>query len=185
MEKKIYVILGQKRAGKDFVGGILADYLECETYAFAEDMKVILSETFGINIDEFNKLKNEDMSLYITELDYLGVNYNRLTSFRKVIQNFGQSIKKLYGDAFWADRLIQKIKYSAETIIITDLRYNIELYQLQKHFDVTTIKVINSNLENDDLHSSEQEMRYYKADIVLDNTNHILKEGNVLEKVLL
>jgi uncharacterized Fe-S radical SAM superfamily protein PflX len=186
--KNIYLITGQKRAGKDFVGEILSDYLECDTYAFADDMKVILSETFGISIEDFNKLKNEDRALYVTNLDAMGVHYSRMTSFRKIIQNFGESIKNLYNSRFWADRLIIKlIEDDNDNIVITDLRYFVELETIKNYFgadNVKTIKVINRNLEPDS-HISEQEMLDYEADVILDNTDHSLKEGDVLEKVLL
>jgi hypothetical protein len=185
----IYLITGQKRAGKDFVGSILSDYLECNTYAFADDIKLILSNMFGISIEVFNNLKNENKALYLSNLDSMGVNYKRLTSFRQLIQNFGQVMKKIYGESFWVDRLILKLKDNKdENIVITDLRYFVELETLTNYFgkeNITTIRVINNSLVDNDEHSSEQEMLNYKTDIVLNNTNQILNDGQVLEKVLL
>jgi len=184
MMKKVYMILGPKRSGKDHVGSVLTKELGCESIAFADDIKTIIAETFDITQSELDILKNSNSDVYADRSNSMCIHMSKITNFRKIIQNYGQVIKKLYGKKFWAHKVVNKIYTTENSVVITDLRYNIEYKVVSKHYDVLTIRILNDDLEDNDSHSSENEMKNFKADIILDNTGYKLTKEEIIRKVI-
>ena len=178
--KKVIMILGLKRSGKDYTGDLLAQELNCGTYAFANDIKTIIAGTFGITENELDKMKNDpDYSVLINHSDHPDKSIKEL-SFRKIIQEFGQTIKSIYNEEFWSTRLLENILNSDdEYAVITDTRYHVEIDTISKYCDVSTVRIINNDLKNTDLHSSEQELKDYKCDVELDNTGYSLTKNDI------
>lgn len=163
--KTIILIRGKKRAGKDTIAeklyGKLPVIVKAEILSFAEPMKDILADTFEVNKETIEVAKNEPY-LHPIKMVQLreDVDYNRIhTDMRRVLQNFGQAVKKHFGQAVWADLLYSKLE--EDTVhIVSDWRYIIEYEALRDRPNVRiiTLKVYDEDADNSDTHSSEVEL---------------------------
>jgi hypothetical protein len=170
---KVILINGLKRSGKDFSANILLEKLpNSEKIAFADPIKRILSNTLEISIDEFDDFKN----------NHYDIKYDsKSLTFRKFIQNFGESVKNEFGNDIWAKLARDKILSSKKDyIIISDFRFLVE-YETLKDLDIVTLKINDNSIQNDDTHISENELNDFEFDYQIDNTK---KDPEILEDYL-
>ena len=170
---RIILISGLKRSGKDYVASELAKHLDCDIIAFADPIKTILANTLQMSVQVFDEYKNSDTELVILHEDG---DLSNVCSFRELIQNFStDAMKPMFGDDVWSQRMLDSIENSSkEYIIIPDLRYDAEFEDIADHWgnSMFTINVQNRNIQNTDTHCSENGLRDFEYDFVIDNTNH-------------
>jgi hypothetical protein len=175
MCKKIILVSGYKRSGKDFVSSLLSKEIKNSTiYSFASPLKDILSTTLSMKPCEFDILKNDSELLCLDN----GV---ILTDFRAIIQNFGnEAMKKHFGDGVWAKAFLAK-KFNEQYIIISDWRFIVELIEIMDVYKkVITIRVQDQNIKNVDRHASETELETFNFDYYINNT---AKDNSVLTQI--
>jgi len=178
--KTIILINGPKRGGKDFSANLLIEKLNekirTRILSFAYPLKKIIADTFGITSEELDKFKNDKEPLYreIPKLD--GYDYEKVTDYREILQNFGtEGMKPQFGVSVWADLLLSKILDSdePEIILVPDFRFNIESAVIKSsNYRVITLKIRNDDIDTTDGHASERELDDYVFDAVVDNTGH-------------
>lgn len=155
--RKIILINGKKRAGKDYIANILKEKLgNCEIMHYADALKQIISKTFEISLEELDNYKNENV-----EITFNG----KRTTFRRILQCFAtEAIKPVFGNNIWKRIVLEKIKETnAEYIIIPDFRFPEEYIE-----GSYTVKVLGG--EQLDNHISEHALNNFKFDYIIDNT---------------
>ena len=155
--RKIILINGKKRAGKDYVAKILKEKLgNCEIFHYADSMKQIIADTFEISLEELENFKNENV-----EITFNG----KRTTFRRILQCFAtEACKKIFGKDIWKQIVLNKMENSsAEYIIIPDFRFPEEYIE-----DSLTVKVLGG--DTNDTHISESALNNFKFDYIIDNT---------------
>lgn len=169
MLKKVILVSGYKDSGKDFVSDMLSTILQCETVAFAEPMKDILSVMFGVSKDDLNKYKKDEEAV----LAIGDWGYKKITDFRTVIQKFGsEAMKPVFGNDVWINLLLQKIDPEAiEYIIVSDWRFINEYEGVNDMYDVVTVRVDDHNLDAG-THDSEHQLDEFNFDHRINNTGH-------------
>jgi hypothetical protein len=177
LSKKI-LIGGDKRAGKDYTALQLSIELNKRGYTtsimrFADPMKFIIAETFGISLDALDEYKN-DTELFGIELKVYPNNQPQgvieYTDFRAILQRFGsEGMKPVFGSNIWAKLLYEKADKhdDIDFVIVPDFRFLVEYLP-----SATSIKVVNKLIEasKTDTHSSENELNDFKWDYSIDNT---------------
>ena len=151
------MISGLKGSGKDYVSDILCDTLVCERLTFAEPIKEILATTLGISKEALDEMKNnEDLKILNTNI-------------REILQRFGtDAMQHHFGKDVWIDRLAAQLPKSG-VAIVTDWRFKHEYNMLSKYGTVVSVKVMDSNLEQNS-HISENDLNDFKFDFEIDNT---------------
>lgn len=168
-EKRIIMIHGIYRSGKDYAGEQIEAYLNelgytTEKMSFADPMKAILTKTLNVDLESFDNYKNNKCELFVQESELQPA---FLTDFRTLIQNFGtEAMKPIFGEHVWATLLYKKaIASEADFVIVPDFRFLTEQIK-----GAHTIKVINKDVEHSDTHRSENELKKFKFDYKIDNT---------------
>ena len=193
MQKKIILINGQKRSGKDFSATLLTELLKeqgnsVEVLSFATPLKQIMCDTLGVGMEEMEEFKNNsadyDMPFMAYPNNQPPVQFGRI-NFRELLQRFGtEGMKPVFGESVWADiTLKMAIESTSDVIIIPDFRFNIESdTMLNSELDIKTLKIKNDDVDGgEDLHASERELDDYLFDYTIDNTGHSEHLGNYLE----
>ncbi len=181
-ETKVILITGKKRSGKDYIACKLAkEWEDVEILHFADALKSIVATTLGISKERLELGKNIDKnsSVVITTED--GSKITR--SFRQMLQIFGtEAMKPIFGDNIWAKIVKHKIyNTKAKIVIIPDWRFVEEYKEIVQNFPTTTIVVLGGGIE-DDLHSSETALDWFKTDFVFNNKNQPIFDIKNLEK---
>lgn len=198
MTKKIIFINGKKRSGKDTTAEMLQQELlkqnkTVKVLAFADKLKDMVCEMFGISRSELDEYKNEYSDILVEDnTNYFGFGhinpYVPLTDFRTFLDTFGNKIaKSLGGDSVWADKVLEIIENSNEEyFIISDFRFPVEinvfgtenlLSPTDKPFKLITLQVQREGLPHSDL-PSENALNDYVFDYVIENNSSLesLKE---------
>jgi len=178
----VIMLSGYKRAGKDFVSALLNKRLEdSKIYSFAEPLKDIIATTLGISLKELELFKNNPTSFLLETSDESRQMHLHTTNYRSVLQIFGTEATKIwFGDTVWSDLFLRQ-NYVDDYLIISDSRFELEITELRKAYDrVITVKVIDSNIVNTDLHTSETALDRFTFDYYIDNT---AKDSSIIEAV--
>lgn len=155
--RKIILINGKKRAGKDYIANILKEKLgNCEIMHYADALKQIISETFEISLEELDNYKNKNVEIIFN---------NRKTTFRRILQCFAtEAIKPVFGNNIWKRIVLKNMENSSAVyIIIPDFRFPEEYIE-----GSYTVKVLGG--EQLDSHISEHALNNFKFDYIIDNT---------------
>ena len=186
MKQTIILISGFKRSGKDFIGQYLNEKIQSSSIiSFAEPMKKIISETFGISLLELEEFKN-DIEGYGIEVKAYPNNQNQVvikyTNFREILQRFGtEGMKPIFGDNIWANLTKEKALRMGGTVIIPDFRFGIESEAFDPTvFNVITIRVQDDSISMLDTHSSEKDLENFEFDYYINNTD---KDESVFEEL--
>ena len=174
---KVILLSGSKRSGKDYSAEILLDLLpNSKKMAFADNMKTIIKETFGITYEELDYWKNNRPKIILPNSSFI--------DFREILQRFGtEAMKPIFGDNIWARLVVEEIlKTNAEYIIISDFRFLIEIQEIKKYFNVTTLHILDkNNVDLNEKHLSETELNDFNFDYIIDNTK---KDPEILREYL-
>lgn len=162
--KKVIMISGLARSGKDYIADKLCVSLGIKKYAFADTIKEILSKTFNISIEELDKMKNDEEFIIHTN--------GKKQTYRNIYQFFGtEAMQSVFGKYVWVNKLFEKVK-NEDFFIISDLRFIHEYERIVKIYgkeNVFTVNVISKNTKKMN-HKSEKNMKGFDFDYVFDNT---------------
>lgn len=168
-EIRVILICGKAHSGKSTVGNILKEKLE-------KKYKVC-------NIEIMRTLKG-----YLK--DYFNWDGKEETKPRQLLQQMGTELirEKMNMSLFHIDRLTMDIKVLANffnIFIVDDIRYPIEIEELNKRFKTITIKVNKENY----ISGLTKDEEKHKSEIALDNYNnydYVINNSNKeqLEKVI-
>lgn len=176
--KKIFIISGKARHGKDTVANIIKEYYN------SKNLKVII-DSFAYYIKDYAKRIS----------DWDG---KEETKPRELLQQLGTNIiRKNIDNYFFINRMIEDINvfsYFYDIIVISDGRFKEELDTIKNKFDnVTLIKVKRLNFDNgltekQKMHSTETALDdYNNFDYIIENNSSInelkLKVEKLLEEV--
>ena len=188
--KIIIQVLGQARSGKDWTSYKLQEAFKArgvsaEVMSYAAPMKRIATKLFGISLEQLDDFKNRSdkvsIEVYDNEniLDKTSPSFQLETNFRTFLQRLGNdAIKPEFGDDVWAQLALKNINASTSDIIImSDCRFNVEL----KAVGGVTIRVLNQSLPEPMNHPSELELRAYKTDYVINNTDYKLTDEQIMD----
>lgn len=160
-----------------------------EKVAFADSLKDTLSVLFGIPIEKFyerdfkehfyikgleitnspdNVLDESSFIEMLSKKDFSFLKTHFIT-IRQLLQCFGTEIvRDLFGDAFWAERAM---KHTFDKMIITDLRFKVELEAVRKRNGLV-LYIDNPNCTPEQ-HASESEVLEMKNnhdfDFIIEN----------------
>jgi hypothetical protein len=183
----IFILIhGQKRSGKDYVGNLIKEELikrniNAKTYALANKMKDIVSETFKISREELEEYKNQEKDIYIVKDDKIIT----ISNFRKILQHFAtDAMKPIFGNDIWINLLQNQIyKEKPDVAIITDIRFMEEYTNFKDSIHSSyAIKIINKTNKNKDNHISEKLLADNLFDYLFDNTKKDPEEAKKFAK---
>nr|QBK85286.1 MAG: deoxynucleotide monophosphate kinase [Iridovirus LCIVAC01] len=167
---RLFLIIGGKRSGKDTVANYLAKSLSGTRLSIAYPLKKLVCDQFKIDMLKLEALK-ENESKIVAEG----------RSMRQILQNTGQSLKKVFGDEDIHCKCIEKQFSDSKVVIITDVRLKHEHdYFVSRYCDVTRIK-IGTNKNQKDSHRTEQEWNEIEHDVFI--YNEFIGINYLLEKV--
>lgn len=176
----IILIHGLKRSGKDTFASILKELESAvEIQPFAGPLKDITAKAFDLSLDVVDYLKNDES----IKIGFRSPQESLCTgnSMRNFLQNLGtEAIKPIFGDDVWATLFLNKYLKSPNGCIFVapDFRV-IEEYQYIIYeaitanadtIDVVTVKIQRDEVaESGDLHITEQGLKDFKFDWIVDN----------------
>lgn len=185
---RVIALVGEANSGKNTVADIIeSKYNNVCTIAFADPIKCILSTMFGITVDKVNELKRDTKGKfkYISPIQ----TYCTGKSMRHLLQRLGTDTREK-GDlpeSIWRDIALMKLSEmmlnNASIAVVTDLRYIKEYEMLLENFDVEVIQ-INRECTIHDEHSSEQEWKAIKPNIIIDNNGTIDELAAIVESYM-
>ena len=113
----LVMIAGKARSGKNTTADIIREYCENQgksvvVIGFADELKVKVADLLGVTLEELEELKSE------------------FKEVRRLLQNYGQVMKKLYGSDYWVKHLSMGVGYAKDigidVFIVPDYRFLIE-----------------------------------------------------------
>jgi hypothetical protein len=165
---RILGLQGDKGSGKDYAYKVLADIspVPVKRFAFADELKIELSETFGLDMQLLHGSQEEKDTAY-TKVEWSSPMVSkhaegrtgRLT-YRELLQIYGTDIARLgRGEDVWLDKLKPKVydwleADSDNIAVITDVRFPNEAKWVQDSGGTNIL--IDSKKVIEDTHSSEQ-----------------------------
>lgn len=191
--KKIILINGKKRSGKDFTASLIQQelYKQRKTsmiLSFADPIKSMVATLFNISNTDLDKFKNEPddygyaIQAYPNNQPQCNIQYG---DFRTILQRFGtESLKPWFGEDVWARLLVERAKKEhVDYVIVPDFRF------LCEDISDITINVKNDENISEDEHRSETELQdaNFKFKYTIDNTGKpdITKEiEQIVEDIL-
>ena len=135
--KQLILIIGRKGSGKDALADVFEYKAKTEVIreSFAKPLKETLQTLFGLSDDSFfyDQLKKE----------------KPLPNFsftpRDAMCWLGKAVKEKFGEMFWIDSLINRIKHEKhKTILITDCRFPEEVECLYNFYPEAQIIYIDA-----------------------------------------
>lgn len=178
----IIALTAPKGSGKDLVADYIVEKYHYEKIAYADHLKDILRLTFGFSEKE----------LYGTQEDKERINDQYGVSARQMALEFGDFLryqipnkypeyKEKMGSDYFVKYLINKIKKSGKSYVISDVRFNNEISELREAFPDTKIVLIRLNRNTNgfnkqtDGHHSEDpnNIDLKQIDMVIDNNGTI------------
>ncbi|MBP3461010.1 MAG: hypothetical protein J6K21_01175 [Bacilli bacterium] len=175
INKKIFIISGKARHGKNTVSDIIKEYYE------SKNMKTI-NDSYAYYIKDYaRRISNWDGS--------------EETKPRELLQQLGTNlIREKIDKLFFINRMIEDLKvfsYFYDIITISDGRFEEELDIIKNKFDnVILIKVDRPNFDNglteeQKKHPTETSLdNYKKFDYIIENDSTIEKLKEKVEQVL-
>lgn len=167
---KTVIMIGHRaRQGKDTAAAILHGLIpNSEIMSFAEPLKQIIADTFDVSVAQLEKWKNDGRKVghhYMYDAE-------SVQTYRNILQRFGtEAMKKQFGEAVWADLMVQRIYSSkAGVIIIPDFRFRIEWATVAvQPLRVETVQIVRDGGGKDN-HASETELDGFAYGYTVENT---------------
>lgn len=177
--KKVVLINGKKRSGKDYFANLLKDELNkngktADIFAFADPIKDILCTSFNIELRDFDNFKNDPKTFSVDIISHEALEVYHITNMREIIQHFGtEAMKKWFGEDVWVKLMLKQIYESeADFVIVPDFRFLVEDLGIIFDINTTPIKIINNDVETNDSHRSENELNNFYFMYTVDNTGY-------------
>jgi hypothetical protein len=171
---KTVILIGHKmRQGKDTFARMLAELTGGEVMSFADPMKQIIADTFGMTLGELEEAKNDAHPQLV---HFKPPFHSYLQTYRDILQRFGtEAMKKQFGDDVWARLAVDRALWSKSDIVIfSDLRFYPEylLFKQSEKFRVVTVNIRRGDTGSND-HSSETSLDDFDYDFVIDNNGSL------------
>lgn len=173
---RVIAIHGLKGTGKDTVGKHLAAQYGYTSVAMAAKLKTFLELmnplVYGINGTP--QRLNHLLRFRCTGWDEAK---RRHVGVRSLLKSAGESMKYIFGEDIWVSELLRSIELynqqqwpHVERLVITDLRFPVELKKLREAFgeDLMTVKILRAG-HLPDGHSSEAGLPNELFDFILAN----------------
>lgn len=177
--KKVVLINGKKRSGKDYFANLLKDELNkngksADIFAYADPIKDILCTSFNISLSDFDNFKNDPKTFSVDIVSHGAHEVYHITDMREIIQRFGtEAMKKWFGEDVWVKLMLKQIYESeADFFIVPDFRFLVEDLGVIFDINTTLVKIINEDVQTNDTHRSENELNNFKFSHIVDNTGH-------------
>ena len=180
MVKKILLISGKKKSGKDTFCNILQTHNpNVHVLHLADKIKSILMDTLEIS--------REDLELFKVHPGYFyhhgHTNPNELyhtsglTSMRKMLQNLGETVKKEFGPTIWCDMVDKQLR-DDKLNVIADCRFPLEYNYFYERYapSVFCVKCVHLFQSGIDKHTSETSVDQVPCDVTLYNPHEGVKE---------
>lgn len=168
MNKKLIVLSGKKRVGKDTVANLFNEYTQRKyaLRAFADPVKEIVSQAVGTNSYMLDRYKENRL------VAVNGIQSN--LTIRELYRKTADFYKELLGEDIFAKLMLRRLTYEKcefPRVIITDMRFKVE-YEQMELIDPIFIRV-KRNMGNMDTHPSETDLddmpdSYFH--FIIDNT---------------
>lgn len=176
-QKRIILLNGKKRSGKNFIGGLLNKYLtnvglKIKEVSFAYHLKNDVCIMLGITMDELEYHKDLGTEFQIGEKKF---------SIRTILQKYGTEVRRAENDDIWLERAMPDIfDNDADVIIVTDWRFKSEHAYLTSNavhendlrdcdYDVIDVNIQNDNIVSTDTHASENDLNDFVFDNIIKN----------------
>lgn len=191
--KHTIAITGQKRSGKDTSADYLAGVFEYQRLAFADPIKDILCHTLGISRETLDDFKNNPETHKVEGIESYGVCIDNSLEdsvefsidMRQILTNFGDAMKKQFGEDIWANKLVKDaLFWDVDKLVVPDLRYLNEYQYLKEYSEKLIVIKIHKDGLGEDSHSSEQEYKSIPADYEIYNNGSIQELHNKLNKIV-
>jgi len=185
--KKVILVTGYDRCGKDYLADKLANYLDADIAHLADPLKDIVCDMLDLNREELEELKNNAYSLLDIGYGYNGRDRTQTLNFRKFIIKVGTILRKNVGEYIFIEAIKNIIKESnKDYVIIPDVRFLIEYKELSKSFNTFTIK-LDSELDSCGRNDVKYEVDKIPYDYIFKNTEDIIEFAenlkNLIEKI--
>lgn len=178
----IIALAGDTGSGKDTVGAYLIKEHGFERKAFADPLKRAIAALFDIPFSEIDKLKNDttimvgfgrqdDISMDIVPI-------HRPITFRKFVQNYGESLKLILGDDVWTNLTLPKASYAGRKIVITDCRFIVEAERI-KQFDGMIWEIVRPSVQK----PAQESANKHVSDIIDFDTDYVIHNDSTLEEL--
>lgn len=153
-------ICGYKGAGKDSMGQILTNSFGWDRMSFAEPIKELVHNTFGIDkaILSGNEGEREFRELPLPDW----FNY----SPRQLLQIIGTGFRDSLHPDIWVKILENKVKKHNNHVVVTDVRFPNEVEMINNNGFCVVVK--RPGYDGDE-HKSEHALDDYKFEHVFDN----------------
>lgn len=184
--KTVILIGHKKRQGKDTLAKMLSEITGGEIVRFADPIKAIIADTFGMTIQELEDAKNDGEyihhSTWSEEWNSDEFPGGDRHTYRQVLQRFGQSMKNHFEEDVWASLATENVwDCNTDVVIIPDLRFDVEYLTMWRAFlkeNVITVNVTRPGHDSSDEHESETELDGFAYDhtITNDGTLEALRE---------
>jgi len=92
---------------------------------------------------------------------------------RPTLKSHGTFMRDYVDQGFWADRVLNRLTDPDIIYIITDLRYYLSEADKIKNLGGMTIKIIRSEVDDNDTDPSETALDNYTFDYILDNNGNL------------
>lgn len=183
--KKIILVSGKKRSGKDFttteiIRQLTDNGITAKRVSFAAPMKQIIADTFGVTEEVLEECKNNPETFIVgilkqdQEAEIPTADVLHETNFRKILQNFGSgAMKKVFGDQIWANLALKQVghelAYGADVVVLSDFRFDTEFHIFKAALGdaVVTINVLGGDLGDEHISEIGPSIAF---DYTIDNT---------------
>jgi len=180
-------ICGLKGSGKDTLGNILVEKYGFEKLSFAETLKDIVSIIFSWDrkLLEGNTTKSRKFRETID--NWWSKELQKEITPRKMLQFIGTDLfRNNFHKDIWVKIIERKlINNNSKNIVITDCRFLNESEIIKKLGGI--IIKINRNINNIDIHSSEQQITTIKPNYIIENDkdiNHLYQQTKKIMDLL-
>lgn len=153
-------VAGYKGSGKDTVGKVLTNSFNFKQMSFAQPIKDLVHDTFGI---DKNILQGNGGERIFRELEM--PEWFNLTP-RQLLQKIGMAFRNEINEDVWIKILENKYKKQKDNVIITDVRFPNEVKMIEKYGFVMAVKRPGYN---GDEHESEHALDNHVFKYVFDN----------------
>jgi hypothetical protein len=177
--KKVILITGYKRSGKDTFANLIIKKRNAEIFKLAQPLREMIKDF--LDIDDFILEKEKEIfPFYIKnkKLNYV----NKDMCIRDLMIIFSEGLKKYYGQTIFCEDIVNRIKNSQkELCLVSDLRYPYEAKYLKKEFpDALIVRIKRKGINLSSNHSSETSIDLIKEDVLIENNSSIKElEKNV------
>jgi adenylate kinase family enzyme len=177
--KNIILISGKKQSGKNTVADYISNKYEYTQMSFAEELKEYVAKllkSMGVHNNGFD-IRSSDFEKDEFKKQVIPYRFNKKKrTYRELLQYFGtEMMRNFFNDELWVEIVCDQISmfHKSKSIVISDWRFTNEYNSINEAFknthNIITIRVERESCNFNDSHISENALRDFKYDCVIDN----------------